>query len=68
MTLTKRESEVARLIALDYTYAEVAEALEISHGTVAGHVQNAARKIPGDARPIHKLKVIVFQAVTAPQV
>ena len=67
MMLTKRESEVARLIALDYTYAEVAESLEISPETVASHVQNAAKKIPGTARPVHKLKVVVFQAVTAHQ-
>ena len=67
MTLTKRESEVARLIAMDMTYAEIAESLEISLETVAGHVQNAARKIPGDARPAHKLKMAVFWTVLTTQ-
>lgn len=67
MMLTRRESEVARLIALDMTYAEVAESLEISPETVASHVQNAARKIPGDARPTHKLKMAVFWTVATPQ-
>jgi len=67
MTLTRRETEVARLIALDMTYVEIAESLAISPETVAGHVQNAARKIPGTARPAHKLKMVVAGTVTTPQ-
>ena len=64
MTLTKRESEVARLIALDLTFDQIAEELEISRLTVATHVKNAARKIPGDGRPRHKLKMVVFWTAT----
>lgn len=53
--LTKREREVCALVALDMTYDQVAEVLEISSGTVRKVVENIGRKLPGDFRARTKI-------------
>ncbi|MBI2317883.1 MAG: response regulator transcription factor [Betaproteobacteria bacterium] len=43
--LTPREAEVLRLVSRGYTYAEVADKLEISVNTVTTHIKNSYRKL-----------------------
>jgi DNA-binding NarL/FixJ family response regulator len=43
--LTKRETEVLRLVAKGLTYREIAERLVLSHRTVQNHVQNTLTKL-----------------------
>jgi DNA-binding NarL/FixJ family response regulator len=44
-TLTGREVEVLSALARGYTYAEIAQRLGISLGTVTSHVKNSYRKL-----------------------
>lgn len=43
--LTKREVEVADLITQGYTDKEIAQRLQVSHGTVKAHSQNLFHKL-----------------------
>ena len=43
-TLSKREAEVLELVAAGYSNSNVAEALHISHATVATHLRSILRK------------------------
>lgn len=43
--LTKRETEVLRLVAKGLTYRQIAERLVLSHRTVQNHVQNTLGKL-----------------------
>ncbi len=43
--LTSRETEVLLLLSRGYTYAEVAERLDISVHTVTSHIKNSYRKL-----------------------
>jgi DNA-binding NarL/FixJ family response regulator len=43
--ITPRETEVLRLLARGYTYAETAEHLGISRHTVCSHIKNSYRKL-----------------------
>jgi DNA-binding NarL/FixJ family response regulator len=45
VTITERESEVLRLVAVGYTNLEIAERLKISAKTVEVHKANAMRKL-----------------------
>ncbi|MGD9647391.1 MAG: response regulator transcription factor [Pirellulales bacterium] len=45
VSLTKRESEVLRQMALGLTNKEIAQSLKISYETVKEHVQHVLRKI-----------------------
>lgn len=66
VTLTRRELQVAQLVAMDMTYSEVADVLGIAHETVQTHVTNLAAKLPGDRRPSHKIRAFYFQHLAAP--
>jgi DNA-binding NarL/FixJ family response regulator len=43
--ITPRETEILRLLARGYTYAETAEHLGISRHTVCSHIKNSYRKL-----------------------
>ena len=43
--LTRRESEILRLIAFGCTYAQAANRLGVSLHTVASHIKNTYRKL-----------------------
>ncbi|HET8561303.1 MAG TPA: response regulator transcription factor [Marmoricola sp.] len=43
--LTRRETEVLRLVAKGLSYKQIAERLVLSHRTVQNHVQNTLRKL-----------------------
>lgn len=48
--MTPREEEVLRLIAKGFTLSKVAETLNVSRHTVAGHVKNIYRKLEISSR------------------
>ena len=47
-SLTRRESEVLRLVAEGFTTREIAGHLYISHKTAQSHLRNAIKKMRGD--------------------
>jgi PAS domain S-box-containing protein len=49
-TLSRREREIVRLVALGDTGPEIAELLQISHATVRTHVRNAMAKTDARSR------------------
>jgi PAS domain S-box-containing protein len=49
-SLSAREREVVRLVALGYSGPEIADELHISHNTVRTHVRNATRKLHARSR------------------
>jgi DNA-binding CsgD family transcriptional regulator len=49
-SLTKRESEVVRFVALGHTGREIADQLQLSHDTVRTHVRNAMIKTGSRSR------------------
>jgi DNA-binding NarL/FixJ family response regulator len=49
-TLSRRELEVLRLIALGYSGPEIAAELDLAHDTVRSHVRNAMRKAGARSR------------------
>lgn len=49
-TLTKRELEVVRLIALGASGPEIAQELDLSHNTVRTHTRNAMTKVDARSR------------------
>src|SRR5438067_1865532 len=49
-TLTRREWEVARLIARGYTNRDIAETLVVTRGTVANHVAHILDKLNASNR------------------
>ena len=56
--LTARESEVLRLLARGYTYAEVGEQLGISRHTVCSHIKNSYRKLAVHSAPQAVAKLV----------
>lgn len=46
--LTPMQSVVVKLLALNYSHAEIAETLHISKSTVRYHLYHAVAKMPGD--------------------
>ena len=50
LNLTEREQEVVRLIALGYSYKEIAARLDLSVKTVEAHKANAMRKLDMHSR------------------
>lgn len=57
-TLTPREIDVLRLLALGCSYAEAATQLGVSPNTVTSHVKNAYRKLD-----VHTAAAAVMRAV-----
>ena len=49
-TLTEREREIVRLVALGSTGREIADELQISHETVRTHIRNAMAKLHARSR------------------
>ncbi len=49
-SLTRREQEIARLVAMGETGPEIADRLQISHATVRTHVRNAMEKTGARSR------------------
>ena len=49
-TLSKREREIVRLVALGNTGPEIADQLQISHQTVRTHVRNSMAKVDARSR------------------
>ena len=49
-TLTAREREIVRLVALGQTGPEIADELHIAHDTVRSHVRNAQDKLGARSR------------------
>ena len=64
MPLTRREREVARLIARGLTNRQIAEALIITEGTVGTHVEHILRKL--DVRSRTQVATWALQAGFAP--
>lgn len=62
--LTRRESEVARLIARGYSNKEIARALTVSVATVKHHVHNILNKmqLPSRMRVAHALRAAPWMA------
>lgn len=50
VVLTEREAEVLRLIAKGFTYAEIADLLDLSSHTVTSHVRKIYRKLSVGSR------------------
>jgi DNA-binding NarL/FixJ family response regulator len=57
-TLTDRESEILQLMTDGYSNREIAEALELSEGTVKNHVSNILSKLGVGDRTRAVLKAI----------
>jgi DNA-binding CsgD family transcriptional regulator len=53
--LTRRQAEVARLIATGETTKGVARKLGISVSTAKIHVRDGAARLPGPGRPTYRL-------------
>jgi DNA-binding CsgD family transcriptional regulator len=49
-TLSEREREIVRLVALGGTGPEIADALQISHNTVRTHVRNSMKRTGARSR------------------
>lgn len=49
--LTERELEIALLVGLGHSVQKIAEELDCAPRTVYQHINNAARKIRGTAKP-----------------
>jgi len=62
--LTRRELEIARLVAETKRNAEIAQALHLSERTVENHIQNIFRKL--EIRSRGKLELIAHQFLNAP--
>lgn len=54
-TLTPREREVAKLVALHFTAPEIGDKLQISPHTVRGYIERIARNLPGRASPMRRI-------------
>jgi DNA-binding NarL/FixJ family response regulator len=63
MELTRRQAEIAGLVARGLPNKAIAERAHIAYDTVRLHVTAAAAKIPGDAAPRIKLTLWVFGIV-----
>jgi DNA-binding NarL/FixJ family response regulator len=61
--LTERQAEVVKYVARGLPDKRIAAELGISIDTVRRHVQDAAARIPGEARPRHRL-TLFFLNVT----
>jgi DNA-binding NarL/FixJ family response regulator len=60
MDLSKRQAEVVELVARGLPDKRIAAELQISIRTVRCHIQAAAARIPGDARPRHRFTLFFF--------
>jgi DNA-binding NarL/FixJ family response regulator len=58
--LTRRERQVAELVARGLTSKGVARHLDVSPATVKVHIRNAAAKLPGDGPPRHRIIIHVI--------
>jgi DNA-binding CsgD family transcriptional regulator len=58
--LTPREREVAALVARGLSVKRVADRLGLSPATVKHHIQNAARKLPGEGSPRYRITLHVL--------
>jgi DNA-binding CsgD family transcriptional regulator len=54
-TLTQREREVVQLLHDGHTMVRVAALLRISEHTVRVHVNNVARRLPGDPPALRRV-------------
>jgi DNA-binding NarL/FixJ family response regulator len=54
--LTKREREVVELLHEGYDPAEIAPRLGMALKTVRNHIDNVAKKFPGDLPPIRRIR------------
>lgn len=61
MELSRRQAEVVECVARGLPDKRIAAKLHISIRTVQRHVQEAARRIPGDSTPRHRLTLFFFQ-------
>lgn len=60
MELTKRQTEIATLVARGFADKVIAERMEISIDGVRARIQAAAAQIPGNGSPRHKLTLWFF--------
>lgn len=58
--LSKRQAQVAERVALGLPDKVIARDLGLAIDTVRMHVQDAAARLPGNARPRHKLTFWYF--------
>jgi DNA-binding NarL/FixJ family response regulator len=54
--LTRRERQVVELLHMGYDPAEIAPRLGIALKTVRNHIENIAKKAPGDPPPIRRIR------------
>lgn len=59
-TLTDREREVAKLVALGYGQKQIADLLELSTNTIGAHLRNIGDKIPGNGRRCIRITAFVL--------
>jgi DNA-binding CsgD family transcriptional regulator len=57
LTLTPREIDVLRLLALGCSYTQIADRLGVSLHTVASHIKNLYRKLD-----VHSARAAVWRA------
>lgn len=58
--LSKRQAEIAERVALGMPDKVIAHEMDLAIDTVRMHVQRAAARLPGNARPRHKLTLWYF--------
>lgn len=63
MELSKRRAQVVECVARGMPDKRIAAKLDISIFTVRRHVQDAAKRLPGDGTPRHKLTLWFFNIV-----
>jgi DNA-binding NarL/FixJ family response regulator len=59
--LTRRESEVLRLLAFGCTHKEAAHKLGVSHHTVTAHVRNLFRKLEAHSAAAAVMRAVQLQ-------
>lgn len=59
--LTKRQMEVATLVAKGLTAREIGHRIGLSEPMVKEHISAAAARLPGPERPRHKLTLHIFR-------
>jgi DNA-binding CsgD family transcriptional regulator len=65
--LSRRQAEVAGLVAKGFPDKAIAYQLGLSVETVKTYIRDGARRIPGEGRPKHRLFLWFFNVVVPPE-